>query len=233
MKKYQWDKKVILKVVISLVVFLVAWQCFNWIDLAYGDRLETEDTWRFAQQFCGLVMGASAIYVIFFQLKKLIPVQLKKDILHGVAWVFNKIGAGIHTAVYAVRHALGIPDPPKRTKARDERSFVFDMEENDLVRRFRNLGGGLKWKDLQDNADKIRFIYIKYINRFMKKGYKFSTILTPMETLEKWKLQDHESAFMFPLYTDARYSGGRRLITDEEVERSSKYMKVKSKNDDI
>lgn len=231
MKRYQWDKKVILNIVISAILFLVALQCFNWIELAYGDRLEYEDTWRFAQQFCGLIMAVTICNIFLVQLRKVVPNQLKKDILNAAAWLFKKIGESIHTAVYAVRHALGIPDPPKRIKAKDERSFVFDMEENDLVRRFRNLGGGMKWKDLQDNADKIRFIYIKYINKLMKKGYKFSTILTPLETLEKWKLQKSESAFMFPLYTVARYSGGRRPITDEEVERSSKYMKINAKVD--
>ncbi len=231
MRKYNWDKKVIIKLIVTAVVFVFALQGYVWIDNKYGGAEADDETWRYTWQVCWVMLWVCGIYFLI-TLRKLLPKQLKTDMLNGFLWLMSKAGQGIHNVVFAIRHALGIPDPPKRTKARDERSFVFDMEDSDLVRRFRNLGGGLKWKDLDNNADKIRFIYIKFINKLMKKGYKFSTILTPLETLEKWKLQGSESAYMFGLYTDARYSGGRRPITDAEVERSSKYMKMGTKIED-
>ncbi len=231
MRKYQWDKKVIIKLVVTAVVFVIALQGYVWADVKHGGADAKDDNWRYLWQACWTMLWVCGVYFVL-TLRKLLPKKLKQDMLKGFLWLMKKAGSGIHDVVFAIRHALGIPDPPKRIKARDERSFVFDMEDNDLVRRFRNLGGGLKWKDLESNADKIRFIYIKFINKLMKKGYKFSTILTPLETLEKWKLEGKDSAYMFPLYTDARYSGGRRVITDEEVERSSKYLKIGTKVED-
>ncbi len=228
MRKYNWNKKGILQVTISGFIGLGAWQTANRFQLRYGDQFDTVDSKRFLWQFLMLVAWAGVIYCIL-HLKYLIPNQLKTDLFNAAVRAFKKVGAGINRAYYAIRHALGIPDPPKRIKAKDEHSFIFEEEEDGLLRRFRNLGSGMKWKDLKNNADKIRFIYIKYINRLMKKGYRYSAILTPMETLNKWKLEKDESAYMFPLYTDARYSGGRRPITDEEVERSYKYMKVNAK----
>lgn len=228
MKRYNWDKKLILKFVIFLILGITGTIVSRWLEKTYGAQFDHNDNMRYLWQFFWLLEIVGYVYCLF-RIPKLLPAKLKQDILQVSMLACQKIAEGFHKAYYAVRHALGIPDPPKRTRARDQRSFVFDMEDNDLVRRFRNLGGGMKWKDLKNNADKIRFIYIKYINKLMKQGYIFSTILTPMETLAKWKMEEDESAYMFPLYTDARYSGGRRQITDEEVERSSKYMKVNFK----
>ena len=232
MKRYQWNKKALIHIIIASVIALVAMQCSNWISLAFKDRLEHLDSWRYLQQLCGLIQIVALADILFFQLRKVFPAQLKKDLWDGAGWIFKKIQEGARKIISTVKHALGIPDKPTRVRAKDERSFVFDMEENDLIRRFRNLGSGLKWRDLTSNDDKIRFIYIKYVNKLMKKGYKFSSILTPLETMKKWKLTKSESAYMFPLYTDARYSGGRRVITDEEVERSTKYMKLGAKVDE-
>ncbi len=224
--RYEWDKKRLIKVLIAIVIFLIAMQGYAHLGL-YRD-LELDDTSRYLHQLCGLIMGATAIFAVL-TFRKAIPQKLKKDVAQAVASVFKRISQEAAKVAKAIRHALGIPDPPVRVKGRDERSFVFDMEDNNLSRRFRQMGNQLRWKDLEDNADKIRFIYIKFINKLIKKGYKFKTINTPLETLKQWNLEHEQCAYMFPLYTCARYSGGRRPITDEEVEQSEKYMKINAK----
>ena len=221
--RYDWDKKRLIKVGIAVVIFLIALQGYGHLGL-YRD-LEWDDTSRYLHQLCGLIMGITAIYAVLV-FRKAIPKKLKQDISNAVVSVFKRVAQDFRKVAKAIRHALGIPDPPVRVRAKDERSFVFDMEDNNLARRFKQMGNQLRWKDLEDNADKIRFIYIKFINRLIKKGYKFKTINTPLETLKQWNLENEACAYMFPLYTDARYSGGRRPIADEEVEKSEKYMKI-------
>ncbi len=221
--RYQWDRKLLIQVLIFFCAGMIALQ--GYYHLEQFCDLETNNNLRYLHQFFGLVTGISFILAVL-KLRKAIPKKLKKDFWVSVGWVFKKVGEGAGRIAKAIRHALGIPDPPKRVKAKDERSFVFDMEDNDLMRRFRSSGKALRWRELESNADKIRFIYIKYINKLMKKGYKLRAIYTPLETMHAWNMEHEPSAYMFPLYTDARYSGGRRPITDEEVQRSEKYMKA-------
>ena len=224
-RRYEWDKKRLIKVAVALVLFLIALQGYGHLGLYRN--LEFDDTSRYLHQACGLTMGITAVYAVLV-FRKAIPKKLKQDIASAVASVFQRVAQDFRKVAKAIRHALGIPDPPVRVRAKDERSFVFGSDENKASRRFKQ-GEQLRWKDLDNNADKIRFIYIKFINRLTKKGYKFKTINTPLETLKQWNLEKESCAYMFPLYTDARYSGGRRPITDEEVEMSEKYMKANAK----
>ena len=76
----------------------------------------------------------------------------------------------------------------------------------------------LRWRDLTENSDKIRFLYIKFINRLVsKKNLKFRAVLTPCELGGSVPLKPEEGAGMFWLYTGARYSGGAYPISDEDV----------------
>ena len=218
--KHIWDKKRLIKAIIGFVVCMVSIQGYNHLKLFRPEN-------RYYIQLFGVFIAVSAVYCIL-NLRKAIPKTVRESVFKGLRWVFKKVSGGFNKVAKQLRKLLGIPEPVKKVKGRDERSFVFDIEDEDLNRRYMSRTNTLRWRDLESNADKVRFLYIKFIVRMKRRGYKYSSISTPDELGKLWKLKEEEGSFMFPLYTVARYSGGRAPVSDEDVERSAKVAKYKS-----
>jgi len=219
LRGHKWDKKRIIKTVVFLALSLICLQGYHHIKLFIP-------TARYYQQLFGLLAGIFGI-LCFLNLRKLLPDTVKEELWNGARWVFGKINDRLEKVARKIREILGIPEPTKKRRGRDERSFVFDTEGDDRLRRFIGKSNQLRWKDLDNNADKVRFLFIKFVVRYKKKGYRYNTISTPVEVGKTWKLDDEDGGIMFPLYTVAKFSGGRRPITDDEVELSQKFAKVK------
>ena len=105
-----------------------------------------------------------------------------------------------------LREMLGFPSSHgQRIKGIDEKTFVFDANENSLLRRIRHLQNRMRWKDLTDNADKIRFLYVKFINRLVsKKKLKYNAVLTPCELGSTVSLGPDEGGGHVLAFTPAR-----------------------------
>ena len=69
-----------------------------------------------------------------------------------------------------------------------------------------------------DNAARVRFIFIDYMIRRIKKGYFMKRSMTPAEIGAEIALEDDEKA-LFAVYDKARYAGksGIEEITDAMV----------------
>ena len=69
-----------------------------------------------------------------------------------------------------------------------------------------------------DNAARVRFIFIDYMIRRIKKGYFMKRCMTPAEIGAEIALEDDEKA-LFAVYDKARYAGQRGVeeITDAMV----------------
>ncbi|GAA4877370.1 hypothetical protein GCM10023310_66610 [Paenibacillus vulneris] len=79
--------------------------------------------------------------------------------------------------------------------------------------------GREKWEDLQDNKQRIRYLYRNWLRQSMRRGYLFKSFLTPRETgseVEQWSGKEISSAdALLNLYEQARY--GDKPVTDEEL----------------
>ncbi len=64
---------------------------------------------------------------------------------------------------------------------RDERSFHFLRPGQKSRRRGERMP---KWKNLTSNAQRVRYLFMKYLNYRVKKGYVFHKTLTPAELRE-------------------------------------------------
>ncbi|MGI6202645.1 MAG: hypothetical protein ACOYID_04485 [Eubacteriales bacterium] len=241
-KKKKWDRKYVIRTAIYASVGTVALQVYT--RLGYHFNLQTNDTMRYLSQLAWIIMAVCYVLALL-SFRKAIPKIYREYVFGGARWVFQKIGAGLAKMTARLREMLGFPSSHgQRIKGIDEKTFVFDANENSLLRRIRHLQNRMRWKDLTDNADKIRFLYVKFINRLVsKKKLKYNAVLTPCELGSTVSLGPDEGAGMFWLYTGARYSGGIYPITDDDVkaamamasgkepkpERQQKEAKAKSK----
>lgn len=85
-----------------------------------------------------------------------------------------------------------------------------------------------KWRDMKDNASRVRFIYVKFVTENIRRGFSFSCTDTPAETIKriadrnKQDIKVHEK--IKDVYNSARYSG--IMPGDETVnELKSAYLK--------
>lgn len=172
---------------------------------------------RYVQQLT-YILTAILVVVTLNSLRKLIPKTLRRAVLDKFMYALRKVASGIAKVSKRVLSFFGVRFD-RYKKVRDERSFVFDPEEMGVFRKRRSVKSSTKWKDLTENAEKVRFIYVKYVMKLIKGGYKFFPFLTPNELKDDLKVENESSeAELFDMYNGARYSGGSVYISDEQVE---------------
>lgn len=101
--------------------------------------------------------------------------------------------------------------------ANDEHSFIFDFGERAGRVRVDKLP---KWKNLTDNHQRVRYIFIKHIKYRMKKGYRFNKTLTPSETekeLQKYLKEEEDISLLFDTYRLARYENPERTQFEDDL----------------
>jgi hypothetical protein len=175
------------------------------------------ETIRYIQQ--GTYVFAAILAVIaILSLRKLLPKTLRRAVLDKFLYAMKKMASNISGISKKILSFLGFKfDRFKR--GRDEKSFIFGEDDEETRKKKRHsVKASSKWKDMEDNAEKIRFLYIKYIVKVIKGGYKFRTALTPNEVKDDLDFDDGQpDKELFDLYYGARYSGGSVYITDEQV----------------
>lgn len=172
---------------------------------------------RYVQQLT-YILSAILLVVTLNSLRKLIPKSLRRAALDKILYALRKVASGIAKVSKKVLSFFGVKFD-RYKKVRDERSFVFDPEEMGIFRKRRSIKSSTRWKDLTENAEKVRFIYVKYVMKLIKSGYKFFPFLTPNELRKDLKVEQETSEFeLFDMYNGARYSGGSVYISDEQVD---------------
>lgn len=183
---------------------------------------------RYLQQLT-YIISAVLFVVTFNSLRKLIPKTLRRAMLDKLLYAMRKVASNIAKASKRVLSIFGIKFD-RYKKLKDERSFVFDPEEMGVSRKRHSVKSNMKWRDLTENAEKVRFIYIKYIMKLIKSGYKHLPFLTPNEIRDGLGLKEESADFeLFDMYNGARYSGGSVYISDEQVETALRLVNGKKK----
>ena len=98
----------------------------------------------------------------------------------------------------------------------DEHSFIFNFGRR---KRNKNVKPA-KWKDLTDNAQRVRFIFTKQMNFRIKKGYRFKKNMTPSQIekdLKPYLKEDEDLSPLFDAYLLARYENVERLDLDDKL----------------
>ena len=158
-----------------------------------------------------IVMGCRAFL-------RMLTASMRKKLGQAAVKFAKKLAAPILKAVNKLLLSIGI-DLSRRNRlgGRDERTFVFDDTEK-VKKTKKKLKNELKWVDQTDNAARVRFIFIDYMIRRIKKGYFMKRSMTPAEICREVALEDDEKN-LFAIYDKARYAGQRGVeeITDAMV----------------
>ncbi len=222
--KHRFDKKAITQ---ALAYFCAALS-FMQVSLWLNELAKVSDTFRYIRQ-CTVVFTFILFAVSLKKLLRLIPKTMHRAVLDKLLRAAQFVANGISKLSNKILRTLGF-DIKRPNRQKDERSFIFDIDEINIFKKRSAFKSSAKWKDLDENSEKIRFIYIKYIIKKIKGGYKFSSKLTPCEIRTDLNVEAEQPDFrLFDLYNGARYSGGSVHISDEQVqsaliavERSSK-----------
>jgi len=76
----------------------------------------------------------------------------------------------------------------------------------------------MKWRTLQNHRERVRFIYISFLQQKIKKGAAVLPSDTPNELHMKLCVDDDPTTRLFSLYNMARYAGDDAVIEKEDVE---------------
>ena len=94
---------------------------------------------------------------------------------------------------------------------KDEKSFVYTPENKE--KKQKKLKNSAKWEDQQNNAEKVRFIFIDYMIAKIREGFVMKHNNTPIEIKVNMECIDENEALLFDTYNKARYAG--KLSLDE------------------
>ena len=148
----------------------------------------------------------TGIFFFFKYLKEAIP---RSTVEFAFGQVFRALAVAINFVfgpVIDLGRRLGLFQN-KYKKGRDESSFIFMQPEFKPKKAARHMP---KWKDLTDNSQRVRWLFMKYLNFRIKKGYHFRRTLTPRQLAkELYKDLDEEKLpavkLLFDTYHLARY----------------------------
>ncbi len=175
---------------------------------------------KYANETRGIttIIGIVTVILAGRSFVRMLTASMRQKLRDATIRALKKLVAPILHAVNKVLMSIGI-DLSRRGRlgGRDEKSFVFNEEEKPKKAKKR-LKNDLKWVDQTDNAARVRFIFIDYMIRRIKNGYKMKRHMTPVEIGVEIATEEDEQR-LFSLYGKARYAGARALdeITDDMV----------------
>ncbi len=170
-----------------------------------------------------LIAAAICLILLVNSLRKALPEVVQQVMKGPLGKVFRYIARQTSKLTAALRRIFGLPER-YYLQGRDESHYVYDTEHGKFGRRVHQMKNAMRWKDLSENADRIRFLYIKNLLRRRKKGAELPLSDTPYQLSRRLAAVGDE-AELFRLYDHARYSGGRMIITDAQVEKVEKAVK--------
>ena len=149
---------------------------------------------------------------------RMLTASMRKKLGQAAVKFAKRLVAPVIKAVNKLLLSIGI-DLSRRNRlgGRDEKTFVFDDTEK-VKKAKKKLKNELKWVEQTDNAARVRFIFIDYMIRRIKKGYFMKRCMTPAEIGAEIAMEDDEKN-LFAVYDKARYAGQRGVeeITDAMV----------------
>lgn len=181
------------------------------------------DKHRYYRQFT-TVLSIAFFIITVISFSKLFTREIRFELYQRISQMFLNVSDKFRKLTDKIKKKLGIKERVL-LRGKDEKSFIFNYDDGKSKNLFFNKKNNLHWRDMKTNAEKIRYLYIKYILFKIKKGYAFKFNTTPNEISRELRLDD-EAGELFAVYYDARYSGGRINIPNEIVDRQEKFIKT-------
>ena len=170
---------------------------------------------------CVLMVFGGAVFALIEFIRMLSP-ALKRKMALKVLEIGRRVAKPVIKALDRVLGLVGISIGKQRLKGKDEKSFVYvDKPANaKKKKKLRNEG---KWHELPDNAARVRFVFVDYMIRQIKQGYRMRYHQTPLEIGQELAIEEDEKQ-LFEVYQTVRYAGAsaNEVIDDQTVENLAK-----------
>lgn len=149
-----------------------------------------------------VIFGAVFALVQFF---RMLSPSLKRKMALKALEIGKRVAKPVVKALDKVLGIVGISIGKQRLKGKDEKSFVY-VEKPAKAKKAKKLRNEGKWHELPDNAARVRFIFVDYMIRKIKQGYRIKYHQTPDEMGREIAIEDDEKK-LFEVYRTARYAG--------------------------
>lgn len=167
-----------------------------------------------------MVIGYIAVIVFGFIFLYFLMKKLWFVFMHISNWIIKFLNGMVG----------GLNNIQEKSHYVDEKESVINWEEwrKNSGERVRNwlssFKGGPRWEELNNNRDKIRFLYRHFMFQRVKEGFEMRSSRTPLENIdkikEKYDINAEESDLdqLGEAYIKARYS--EKEMSDEEVKKT-------------
>lgn len=176
------------------------------------------DNARHLSQIIAALSAAIMFYSLWLIYKYLLMPAVKKGYVKAKK-ALRKVAWFISERLSRFLNKIGIGGRRRFAVGKDEYSFIFDDEKKENKRLF--VGSVNRWKDLTDNNQKLRFLFIRYMMKRIRRGYRKRRGKTPREWAKELKVKG-DALELFENYDIARYSGGIVKVSDDALERAKK-----------
>ena len=161
----------------------------------FGDKLRGVSV---LMVFGGVIFG-------LWEFVRMLSPALKRKLATKALEIGRRVAKPVLKAVNRVLGLVGIQLGRQRLKGKDEKSFVY-VEKPAKSKKPKKLRNEGKWHELPDNAARVRFIFVDYMIRKIKQGYRMKYSNTPDEIAQDVAVEEDEK-LLFEVYKTARYAG--------------------------
>ena len=152
-----------------------------------------------------VLMVVGGVIFGLWEFVRMLSPALKRKLASKALEIGRRVAKPVLKAVNRVLGLVGIQLGRQRLKGKDEKSFVY-VEKPAKGKKSKKLRNEGKWHELPDNASRVRFIFVDYMIRKIKQGYRMKYSQTPDEIGQEIAVEDDEK-LLFEVYKTARYAG--------------------------
>lgn len=165
-----------------------------------------QSNFRFIGELLIVIVG---IRIAVWAYRSVKSKKVGQRLLEWLKTAIQKAAKKINRSVYRFTNRHG----SRLHRYQDRVEFLSASDKGHRFRHFRRL----KWRDMNTESEKVRYIYIEYIRKAIRTGFRFRSSQTPNEISVLFSCLEHLSnTQLFDLYNRARYAE-KDGITPEDV----------------
>ncbi|MBR6514508.1 MAG: hypothetical protein IKT46_06715 [Clostridia bacterium] len=178
---------------------------------------------KYVRQFCAF-FGYVSIALDLYNIGRLFTKEIRQELYRRISKAFFNIAQKLKDVAEKVKKRLGIKTNT-RSRSSDEVNIIIN---DDRVRRKKQRPvTKRRFSSLSEDSDRIRFMYVKFIEYKQKKKGNCHSYDTPNELEEKVAENETEHE-LFDIYNPVRYAE-KAYVTPNDVKKQYDYLVKKVK----
>ena len=181
----------------------------------YYTHLNLPDENKYWKQFFAII-AAIFVFLTMRNLTRYMKNEYGEKIRKAVERMWQRFSDFTKRIKEKIKRRLGIKGRNIYYGARNKRSFIFP---NETRGKRASRDKAMRWRDMDTNEKKIRYLFAMFIVRRIKSGYNYRHSYTARRVIND--LANDENALLFDLYEVAKYSPDPH-ISEADVEKAKK-----------